>query len=161
MHPELRTLLYDAEIKYLQTSEVELFRACVTCLQERLQTYECLRDQEIAIFQPIADEILKRFPEKNPELLSQALKHWISVLRYCAMAMLLNNPDFLQYRLIEWLAPLVQAHQMESLEDSLGKLLLSRLEEVLSEQQLALVHPFVEQARTTFLDSKVLSEVSG
>lgn len=49
---------------------------------------------------------------------------------------------------------------MELLENSLGELLLSRLKEVLSEQQLALVHPFIEQARKTFLDSKALSEVS-
>lgn len=160
MHSELRMLLYDAEVNYLQTPEVELLRAHVTSLQERLQTYEYLRDQEINIFQPIADRLLEAFPEENPKLLNQALKHWLSVLRYCATAMLLNNSDFLQHRLLEWLTPLVQAHQMELLENSLGELLLSRLKEVLSEQQLALVHPFIEQARKTFLDSKALSEVS-
>jgi len=161
MHSELRTLLYDAEVNYLQTSEVEFFRAHVASLQERLETYECLREQEILIFQPIADQLVAAFPKENPKLLEQALKHWLSVLRYCAMAMLLNNPEFLQHRLLEWLTPLVQTHQMELLENSLGKLLLSRLQEVLSEQQLALVHPFVEQAQTAVLDATALSEVSG
>lgn len=159
MHPELRTLLYDAEVSYLQTPELDNFKAIVASLEERLDTYECLRDQEIAIFQPVADQLLLDFSSENPKVVEQALKHWLSVMRYCAMAMLLNNPEFLQYRLLEWLTDIVQAHQMESLENHLYELLQANLHKLLTVQQLALVQPFLEQARTTLLDSHSLSPV--
>ncbi|MGK7872230.1 MAG: phycobilisome protein [Xenococcaceae cyanobacterium] len=159
MHPDIEELLYKAEEEYLQTPEIELFKHHVASLAQRLETYECLRDQEIAIFQTVADRLLEAFPQENPQLLERALKHWLSVLRYCAMAMLLNNPEFLERRLLEWLGDLVQAHQMESLETKLCQLLLSRLKEVLSEQQLALVQPFLEQAQTTLLGDNALIQV--
>jgi hypothetical protein len=160
MHPDIEALLYKAEEQYLQPPEIKVFKHHVASLAERLETYEYLRDQEIAIFQPVADQLLAAYPQEDPKVLEQALKHWLSVMRYSSMAMLLSNPEFLQRRLLEWLTDLVQAHQMESLETKLCQLLQARLNEVLSEQQLALVEPFLAQAQITLLGSNALYELS-
>ena len=159
MYNELRTLLYEAETKYLQKPELENFQNCISSLKARLATYECIRDQEIAIFQPIADELMASFADENTQLLEQALKHWLSVLRYCAMAMLLNNPDFLHHRLLEWLTPVVQAHKMEVLEKSIYDLLIKKLKKILTESQFLLIKPFIEQAQTSLLESKLINKV--
>ena len=159
MHSDIEVLLYEAEEHYLQPPEIKLFKHHVASLAQRLETYECLRDREIEIFQTVADQLLEAFPQENPQLLERALKHWLSVMRYSAMAMLLSNPEFLQRRLLEWLTDLVQAHQMESIETKLYEFLLSRLVEVLSQEQLALVQPYLEQAQKTLLASNAACEV--
>ena len=110
-----------------------------------------LRTQEINIFQSVANEILKSFPQEQQETLERVLKHWLSVLRYCAMAMLMNNPEFLQRRVLEWLVDLVQVHQTQKIDMALYQSLQSQLQNLLTDQQLALLQPFLEQAKETLL----------
>lgn len=161
MHPEIETLLYKAEEHYLKPLEIKLFRHHATSLSQRLETYEFLRDQEVVIFQPVADQLLEVFPQEKQETLERALKHWLSVLRYCAMAMLLNNQEFLQRRILEWLTDMVQAHQTQAVETRLYKLLQARLKELLSDQQLALIQPFLNQAESTLLGTGILTQLQG
>ena len=157
MQTDIQAILYKAEDHYLQKSEILDFQNSVASLAERLETYECLRDQEIKIFQPIAEELARAYPEENPQLLEKALKHWLAIMRYSAMAMLLNNPGYLERQILDWLTGMVQAHQIQSLENTIYDLLLSRLEKVLSQKQLLLIHPFLEQAQTTLLSEQNLS----
>ncbi len=157
MQSDIQAILYKAEEHYLQKPEIIDFQNSIASLAQRLETYECLRDQEIKIFQPIAEELVRVYPEENPKLLEKALKHWLAIMRYSAMAMLLNNPEYLQRQILEWLTEMVQAHQMQAVENTIYDLLRSRLEKVLSQQQLVLLHPFLEQAQTTLLSEPILS----
>ncbi len=159
MHPEIKALLYEAEENYLKPEEIETFKHYASSLAQRLETYELLRDQEVAIFQPIADQLLKTFPQEKQETLERSLKHWLSVLCYCAMAMLLNNQEFFRRRLLEWLTDLVQAHQTQAIEITLCQLLQVHLKELLSDQQLALVQPFLNQAENTLLGTGNLAQL--
>lgn len=159
MHLEIKTLLYEAEDHYLKPEEIKTFKHCASSLQERLETYELLRNQEAVIFQPIADQLLESFPQEKQETLERALKHWLSVLRYCAMSMLLNNQEFLQRRLLEWLTDLVRVHQTQAIEMALYQLLQIQLKELLAKQQLALLQPFLEQAETTLLRASALAQL--
>ena len=152
MQPEIKNLLYEAQDHYLKPEEIKNFKHYASSLAQRLEIYELLRDREIAIFQPVADQLLKSFPQEKQETLERSLKSWLSVLRYCAMAMLLNNPEFLQRRLLEWLTDLVRAHQeTQAIEITLHQLLLARLKELFSRQQLALMQPFLAQAEEALL----------
>ena len=157
MQSDIKAILYKAEEHYLQKPEIIDFQNSVASLVQRLETYECLRDQEIKIFQPIAEELVRAYPEENPKLLEKALKHWLAIMRYIAMAMLLNNPEYLQRQILEWLTEMVQAHQMQAVESTIYNSLLSRLKKVLSKQQLALIQPFLEQAQTILLGEQELS----
>lgn len=157
MQSDIQAILYKAEDHYLKKTDIKDFQNSVTSLAQRLETYECLRDQEIAIFQPIADELVKAYPEENPKLLEKAIKHWLSIMRYCAMAMLLNNPEYLQRQILDWLTEMVKAHQMQSIENTIYVLLLSGLEKELSKEQLALMEPFLEQAQKTLLNEEIPS----
>ncbi len=161
MQSDIEALVHRAEEDYLKQPDVELFRQHAASMQKRLETYECLRDREVAIFQPIINQLIKTYSQENPQLLEKVLKHWVSILRYCAMAMLVNNPEYLEYRILEWLSDIVKAHQMESLESALYELLLSRLSEVLTQEQLTLLQPFLEQAREALLGTPELITVGG
>jgi hypothetical protein len=155
MHPKIEALMDEAENRYLKPEEMEALKHYAVSIAQSLKVYESLRDQEVAIFQPIADQLVKAFPDVSQEILERSLKQWLLVLRYCAMAMLLNDREFLQQRLLDWLKGLVQTHQTGEIEAQLYQLLLSRLKSLLSPQALALLQPFLTQAQTSLLSSRV------
>jgi hypothetical protein len=154
MQTDFQELFYAAEDHYLQPAEIATFKHQVDSLKERLATYKWLRNQEISLFQPIADGLLRDFPQQNPKLIERALKHWIAVMRYGSMAMLLNNPDYFQHRLLEWLTDVVHAHEMVAVEQRLYERLQDSLYEMLPQEQWQLLKPFLSQAHHTLLESK-------
>jgi hypothetical protein len=151
MYQDLKKLIFQAEDNYLQEAELDTFKTKVNSLAERLEAYEILREQEIALFQPIVDRLVQDAAEQKPKAIEKAIKHWIAILRYCSMAMLLNDPEYLQHRLLEWLTEQIKAHELQSLEIDIYKYLQMRLKKVLSAEQLTLLNPFLEEARKTLL----------
>ncbi|MGF1604642.1 MAG: phycobilisome protein [Thermosynechococcaceae cyanobacterium] len=155
MHSDFERFLLDAEDHFLQGSEIADFKQHVTSLAQRLQTYELLRDQELKIWQPIADQLAQS--GENSQKQEKALQHWIAALRYGAMAMLLNNPEFLQHRLLEWLTDIVQAHQLVELEHQLSQLLEASLKDILSAQQWALMQPYLIQTQQILVGTELVT----
>lgn len=153
MHPKIEALMEEAENRYLKPEEMEAFKQYAISIVQSLKVYESLRDKEVEIFQPVADRLVQAFPQTQQEILERVLKHWLLVLRYCAMAMLLNDREYLQRRLLDWLQGLVKTHQTAEIEAALYQLLQARLKELLSPQALALLQPFLELARATLLEA--------
>ena len=158
MQSDIKDILYQAEADYLNSQDVLLFKSHALSLAKRLEVYKLLRDREVAIFQPIADEISSKFSQESPQLIEKALKHWISIMRYCAMAMLLNNPEYLQRSILEWLTEMVRAHQMQSMESTIYDLLFSHLKKIMPSDRFALIEPFLEQTQT-ILSVKTTSKI--
>jgi len=151
MQKDFERLFHRAEDHYLHPLELISFRKHLGLMQERLVAYRTLRDNETVIFQAIADQLESEFGDAPVAQLQQGLLHWISILRYASMAMLLSNPEYLQYRLLEWLEALVQAHDLLAIETRLSVLLNQTLEGILPAEQFKLLHPFLEQAEQTVL----------
>ena len=101
MQKDFERLFHRAEDHYLGPLEIISFRKHLGLMQERLNAYRALRDDETSIFQAIADQLETEFKTAPVAQLQQALLHWISILRYGSMAMLLSNHEYLQYRLLE------------------------------------------------------------
>lgn len=155
MYPALEAIIHQAEDHYLQSDELTDFSSHISSLRERLETYELIRDHEILIFQAVADKMLENFPQEKPQQVERSLKHWLLITRYCAMAMLLNNHEFLERRLLEWLTDIVSAYELQLIQNTLFQLLANELEKVLSENQVEYIQPFLEQAKTTLLNTEV------
>ena len=151
MQAELNELLVQAENRYLRTEELLGFKSYAETLAQRLKIYEFLRDREIVIFQPIADQISIIFPQEKQERLEQVLQQWILILRHSAMAMLLNDSEYLQRRVLDWLSGLVQAHDTQSIDTQVYQLLNTRLNELLSTKALVFIQPFLEQVKSISL----------
>lgn len=145
MNSTIQSLLYDADERYLRAGEVANLKSYTSSLSLRLETYELLRDKEIVIFQPIANQLLSSFPDQQQDL-ERSLKNWLAVLRYCAMAMLLNNFEFLDRRLLEWLTDIVRVHQTQAIDSALYGLLQKHLPQILADKQYSLLQPFLAQA---------------
>ncbi|WP_009633985.1 hypothetical protein [Synechocystis sp. PCC 7509] len=145
MNVNLQSLLYDADERYLKSGEIDTFKSYTISLSQRLETYELLRDKEIAIFQPIANGLLASFSDQQPDL-ERSLKNWLAVLRYCATSMLQNNPEFLERRLLEWLTDIVRVHQTQAIDSAIYKGLQKQLPQILTDKQYLLLQPFLAQA---------------
>ncbi|MEL4895261.1 phycobilisome protein [Crocosphaera sp. Alani8] len=154
MQKDFETLFYKAEDDYLESSDLQSLKQKALILQESLKIYQEIRDQELLIFQSVANSLLEEFPDENRQRLEQALQHWISVMRYGSMAMLLNNPDYLRHRLLEWLTDIIHAQKMVEIENYIFEKLMKELEEVLTIEQMVILTPFLQQARMILLETK-------
>lgn len=152
MHADFEALLHEAEAHYLQEPDIMVFKRNYISLQERLKVYKCLRDQELAIFQPIADPLLEACPNAHAKDIERALRHWIAIVRYAAMAMLLNNPEFLRRRVLEWLTDIVQAHELVEIEQKLYELMVQQMKTLIPQTQFFCLLPFLEQAKQALLN---------
>ncbi|NJM74431.1 MAG: hypothetical protein HC852_00165 [Acaryochloridaceae cyanobacterium RU_4_10] len=80
--------------------------------------------------------------------------HWLSILRYGSMAMLLNNMEFLNHRLLEWMPDLLEVYQLRDIEIAFYRLLQVQLKSSLSSTQIDLIKPYLEEAYGVLLRSK-------
>ncbi len=141
MQSQIESIFDEAENRYLKPEELNILNYYVDSLPSRLEIYRQLRDQEISIMQPIANQLEIQFQTEPIEVLEHCLKHTLLVMRYCAMAMLLNDEAFLQNRLIGWLEQTVKTYNTKSINEVLYRLLDRQLQEVFSPSQLGLLTP--------------------
>lgn len=158
MQKDFENLFYEAEDHYLNVDEMIAFKHQVSSLKQRLTIYKKIRDQEIVIFQSIADDLVNHFPQEQPKRLENSLIYWISVMRYGAMAMLLNNPDYLRYRLLEWLADIIHAQKMVAIETHIFNCLKAQLQELFSVEEMTFLNVFLTETKTILLNEKTITE---
>lgn len=147
MNTDLDSILYKAETEYLSEQDLANFKSQIFALEKRLQIYKILREKETEIFQSIANKLSTNFADEPEPKIERALKHWLAITRYCAMAMLADNPAYLQQRILEWLTEQIEAHQMKDIEQGIAAELTKRLQKILNPEQFSVMQPYLEQAR--------------
>lgn len=158
MQSNFEDFLRAAEDHYLQPAEMNGFKQQVDALQDRLAVYEVMRDQELVIFQAIAGQLQKETFSNPQSDLEKVLTHWISVLRYSAMAMLMDQPQVLENQL-GWLADIVNGDEFTAFHLQISELLHQCLGSVLAEEQMALIEPFLQQVDTVLVSKSSKQEL--
>lgn len=151
MIPKIQELINQAQDRYLASDELGLMEGYVTSLPERLKLYKVIRDREIEFLQAVADQVPSELPSVTDEDLEVGVKNLILVLRYCSMAMLLNDENFLKERLLTWLEGIMSMRDMRRLNETLYKLLNQVLRQHISPSQLALIQPLITTAQVTLI----------
>jgi Phycobilisome protein len=154
MDTALQSLIYAADDHYLSDADLDRFNKDVVSLSQRLEAYEYIRDRELSILQPAVDYLTEEFLKSDSKLLERAAIHWLSIFRYAAMAMLVNNSEYLSRRLLEWLPDLVEVYQLRDIELALYRLILVQLKNTLSPEHLGLIKPYLEEAYAILLKTK-------
>ena len=153
MITEIDSQIYRAEAEYLSAKDLGIFKSQVLYLEERLRIYELLRTMETELFQHVANQIVQNFPDESELQVKQAIKHWVLVLRYCAMAMLSDDTQYLQQRILEWLPEQIEARETHELEGHLYSYLYKRLKKAMGTEDFSVIQPYLEQSKKTLLDS--------
>jgi hypothetical protein len=154
MITEIDSLIYQAEAEYLTQKDLGIFKSQILYLSERLKIYEQIRDQETEIFQHVVNQIVNNFPDEPESRVKRAVKHWLMILRYCGMAMLSNDSQYLEQRILAWLPEQIAAHQMQELEQNLFGYLHKRLKKILGNEQFSILQPYLEQSQNVLLSQK-------
>ncbi len=147
MNPALEALFDEPEKRYLQPDELNVLSQYVSSMPERIKTYRQLRDAEIQLMQPVADQLQQRFAQVSEDILKRSIQNGLLVLRYAAMAMLMDDPDFMNKRLQSWLPEMVAAFDTLAVDEALHELLAQRLSATLTAQQFALLSPALAVAK--------------
>jgi hypothetical protein len=160
MKPAIETLFHEAENRYLKpdaTAEVSQYMAS---LKERTGLYRTLRDQEITWMQPIADELEKNFPSEQITRLENSLRHAMLSVRHCAMAMLMDDPTYLDERFLGWFKESMNIHGTLDLDSHLHTAMRRQLSMSLNAQQFRLLTPALDQVQAQFETPETVNDES-
>ncbi|WP_088891902.1 hypothetical protein [Leptolyngbya ohadii] len=153
----LDSVFHDAENRYLKPEELKNLSQYVSSLPERLQIYRTLRDREIDILQWAADQLQAAMPQENPELLERSVKGAILMLRYCAMAMLMNDDRIVRERYVGWFSELSEVYGMKAIDATLYQYLNQRLNQILGSRAMTLLEPILSLAQGRELETASLN----
>lgn len=157
---KLDTLFDSPDKQYLDANDLSTLSQYVSSIPERMAVYRTLRDQEIAIVQPIADALVQQAGHPEP-LVERSVRNGLMVLRYAAMAMLLDDESFVEERLQGWLPEMVKAYETQAVDQQLFQLLHKQLSKVFSPAQLGLLKPSLEKAQSLMLNTRETVTLAG
>lgn len=151
MHPQIESLFDTAETRYLQPDELNVISQYVDSLPQRLDAYRTLRDRELEVMQRVADLLQAQMPNETVENLERSIKNALLTLRYCAMAMLLNDESFVKERLLGWLSDTTKIYNSQTIDRALYQLLNQQLAQALDAQAMRFLQPMLVLAQTILL----------
>ncbi|MDB9517941.1 hypothetical protein PN466_13385 [Roseofilum reptotaenium CS-1145] len=154
MNTDLETLFAEAENRYLKPEELKGLTEYVESLPQRLETYSQIREKEVEIMQAVADQLPQYFPNSSVEDMERSIKNAMLMLRYCAMAMLINNDKLVQDRFVDWLSQSMAMYETQDLDKALYKLLNQQLMKSLKPEQIKLIKSPLILAQTQLLKSE-------
>lgn len=146
MQSPIHGIFDEAEHRYLKPEELQLIGHYVGSITDRIHAYRALRDRELDLIQQAADQLQFDLPDAELAVLERAIKNGMLILRHCGMAMLLNDPNFVQSRLLDWLKDSIELHQAQGADAAFFELMKQQLRLSLAPQQMALLEPFLNQA---------------
>ena len=153
MNTKIQELHKKAELTYLEDQELErINHYLLYSLSKRVEIYKLISSQEIDIFQPIANQINTIFTEEEPEKIELALKYWISILRHWCMALIIEEPNYLNDHILEWLVPQIKGYQISILSNKIFSLLQKSLSKKLSSVQYSLIKPYIQETEKNLVN---------
>lgn len=154
MNSKLEALFNEPEKRYLNSNELGALSQYISSVPERLNVYRQLRDKEVQLLQPVVDTIQQQMPDVAESTLERSVQNMMLILRYSAMAMLVDDLEFMDKRLQGWLPEMVKAFGTQTINQKLFELLNQKLAQALSPQQLNLLKPNLDRAQALMNSSR-------
>ncbi len=158
MFTQLQRLSVEADGRYATPEELGFLKFYFETLPMRISTYQKLQKYESQILQKIQDKLLqinpKIFFKGSVNLTSKWRLDTIRILRYSAMVLLINDPDYLQESLLSWFATILQAFKLKDITQYTYKAMFDVLEDYLTPEEKILFFPLIE------LNLKILCKTS-
>ncbi|MEN9203600.1 MAG: hypothetical protein Q6K80_11975 [Thermostichus sp. DG_1_6_bins_120] len=152
MNSMFAELLQNAEGRYLHPDELESLRAYVEGIPKRVRIYQVLHSKESVLL----DRVMEKFQPTLPHLTRRhGILAWERcrrdlgmVWRYCCMAMLLNDEDYLRDKLLYWLETILKSFKMRDECRPAYKLMLDSLASIFTAEESEIIRPYLLLAKT-------------
>ena len=121
MFTNLERLSVEVDGRYATPEELDFLKSYFGTFKYRISAYQKIKNNESLIMNQIQENLEKM----NPDIFMQGsvnLKSkWhldtVRVLRYSAMALLIDDPEYLQQRLLIWFSTILQAFKVQALTE--------------------------------------------
>jgi hypothetical protein len=137
--------------RYATDAELQFITDYVRSFQIRLQTYLKLQELELMLVQQTHSKIQLIAPNllryNNTDMSAKWKQDTIRVLRYTAVAVLLNDPDNLNERLLLWFRSIMRAFGTQPSCDMTYRILQKLISQHLPPEQAEIVIPILELNR--------------
>lgn len=149
MNRQLQDIFTSAEGRYLTAAEQGLLRDYAQSVDARLTAMSEVSSKETTIVEQTVKEILRAYPDiekKYKNAMATCIRDETLVLRYTTLAMVRNDPQFLNDSLLTWLATILKGvgFAPHFIEDTYKTMAMVAGRE-LSPATAKLLHPFVLQ----------------
>ena len=149
MNRQLQEMFTSAEGRYLTAAEQGLLRDYAQSVDARLTAMSEVSSKETTIVEQTVKEILRAYPDvekKYKNAMATCIRDETLVLRYTTLAMVRNDPQFLNDSLLTWLATILKGvgFTPHFIEDTYKTMAMVAGRE-LSPATAKLLHPFVLQ----------------
>ncbi|MBM0741092.1 phycobilisome protein [Phormidium sp. CLA17] len=151
MLSQLQKLSYETDGRYATDEELEFVSEFGQLFYLRVQTYQRLQAMESIIVQQVLTKIQlfepSLFHSNNEALTAKWKRDTLRVLRYSAIAMLLNDPDSLRDRLLFWFRTIMKAFDAQRSCNVTYAIMQDVVKHHLTAPQASLFCPILEMNR--------------
>jgi len=106
----------------------------------------------LEVMQLVVNELQAELPQESVETLERCVKNGLLTLRYCAMAMLLNDETLIHERLLGWLVELNKIYATTHVDSVLFRLMNQHLSRILTSPQMGMLEPMLMVVQRELLD---------
>lgn len=156
MNSRVAELMHQSEGRYLRPDELKTLHAYVEGIPKRVRLYQVLQAKE----QELLDRVMEKFQPMMPNLIRQhghlawerCRRDLSMVWRYCCMAMLLNDEDYLRDKLLYWLETILKSFKMRDHCQPAYKLMLDSLTHIFGAEESEMIHPYLLLAKSMLVN---------
>lgn len=149
MLSQMHRLSMETEGRYATDNELKFLPDYLRSYELRMQTYQNLQKLEGNIFQQVYNLVLAQDPaifrNESQDFTSKCKRDVIHTIRYCAAAMLINDPETLHERYLLWLQTMVRSFSRQRSNDLIFIALQEVVKQQLPPQQAEVFLPFLQQ----------------
>ncbi len=153
MTPVIDSVFDEAENRYLKPSELKEVNVYVASLNERVMVYRLMRDRELTLMQTVADQLTKQLPNEPISRVEQSLKMAMLALRHSCMAMLTEDPNYLEQRFLPWLRESSEIHGTPVVDSLLYSALRQQLSQMFNDRQMALLATYLDEVQRVLVST--------
>ncbi len=125
-------------------------------IPKRVRLYQVLQAKE----QELLDRVMEKFQPMMPNLTRQhghlawdrCRRDLSMVWRYCCMAMLLNDEDYLRDKLLYWLETILKSFKMRDQCQPAYKLMLDSLTYIFGAEESEMIRPYLLLAKSMLVN---------
>lgn len=151
MLSQLHQLSYETDGRYATDDELQVLEEITRSFAFRVETYGQLQALEGQIIEQVYTLLRSREPSlfviNRVDVSAKWRRDTIRVLRYSAIAMLLNDPDTLRERLLFWMRTIMQAFEAERSCNITYRVMQDVIRQKLPVRQANLICPILELNR--------------
>ncbi len=156
MLTQLQRLSVEVDGRYATPEELDFLKSYLETLKYRVSAYQKIKKNESVIIDQIQDKLQQMnqaiFIQGSVDFTSKWRLDTIRVLRYSAMALLIDDPDYLRERLLIWFATILKAFKVQNLTQLTYQEMSDVIESYLTPEENDLFLPLIK------LDLTILSK---